>query len=232
MGYEGTVHERTALLIGDEGLERLSRSKVIIFGVGGVGSWCAEALVRSGIGSLTMVDPDSVSLSNVNRQLMATTQTVGKPKVEVLAARLRVINPDATITPIISRYSAETAQRFNLSEYDCIVDAIDSLKDKALLISNAAATGKAFFSSMGAALKTDPTKVRVAEFRDVRGCPLGAALRKKLRKEGNMPENKFLCVYDDEVLPRLGDANGSMVHITGIFGFTLAGLVIRSLTSI
>ena len=232
MGYEGTIHERTSLLFGDEGIERLSRSRVIIFGVGGVGSWCAEAMVRSGIGSLTMVDPDSVSLSNVNRQLMATTLTVGRPKVEALAERLREINPEATIIPVISRYSAETAAGFDLGSYDCIVDAIDSLKDKALLITNAAATGKAFFSSMGAALKTDPTRVRVAEFRDVRGCPLGAALRKRMRKDGTMPENKFLCVYDEEVLPRRGDANGSAVHITGIFGFTLAGLVIRSLTGI
>ena len=230
--FEGTRHERTALLLGSEGMEKMASARVIIFGVGGVGSWCAEALARNGIGSLTLVDFDYVALSNVNRQLMATPLTVGQPKVEVLARRLREIAPDAEIITRRERFSADTADSFELGSYDCVVDAIDSLKDKALLILRASNSPAALFSSMGAALKADPTRVRVAEFWDVRGCPLGAALRKKFRKEGTMPSKKFQCVYDDELLPRRSDVNGTLAHITGIFGFTLAGLVTRHVTGI
>ena len=131
----------------------------------------------------------------------------------------------------------EKGTDFGLASYDCIIDAIDSLTDKANLILEASACPGAFFSSMGAACKMDPTKVRVAEFFQVRGCPLGAALRKRLRKNGTLPAKPFLCVYDEEVLPNLGPeqdpgpgkaiANGTLAPITGIFGFTLAGLVIQ-----
>lgn len=237
------IFSRAERLLGTDVMSRLSSLRVIIFGVGGVGSWCAEALVRSGVRHLTLVDGDVVNPSNVNRQLMATTRTVGRPKVEALRERLLDINPEADITPIQAVYNKESAPDFHLEQYDYIIDAIDSLKDKAALIVEASALPGTLFSSMGAACKADPTRIKVAEFWEVRGCPLGAALRKKLRKEKTLPAKPFLCVYDDEVLPNLGDSsladnegnsakaviNGTLAHITGIFGFTLAGLVIRDM---
>ena len=226
---------RTERMVGAEGLSRLQAARVILFGTGGVGSWCAEALIRSGIGHLTMVDPDDVDVTNINRQLPATTATVGQPKVEVLRKRLLEINPSADITALQERY--EKGRDFGLGGYDIIIDAIDSLTDKMNLLLEASATPAEVFCSLGAACKTDPTKVRVAEFFSVRGCPLGAALRKKMRRENTLPSKPILAVYDEEVLPNLGPeqdpgpgkavANGTFVHITGIFGFTLAGLVIR-----
>lgn len=226
---------RTERLVGTEALKRLADARVILFGVGGVGSWCAESLVRSGIGHLTLVDPDCVDITNINRQLPATLETVGRPKVEVLKERFATINPACEVTALQERYTL--GADFHLSGYDVIIDAIDSLTDKANLILEASATQAGFFSAMGAACKMDPTKIRVAEFFEVRGCPLGAALRKRLRKNGTLPAKPFLCVYDEEVLPNQGPemdpgrgkavANGTMAHITGIFGFTLAGLALR-----
>lgn len=214
-------------------MDRLRDARVIIFGVGGVGSWCAESLVRSGVGHLTIVDQDRVVESNINRQLMATTKTVGRVKVEVLRERLLEINPDAEIVAIEGAYNKTTADSYDLSPYDYIIDAIDSLSCKTELLLRASRTGAAVFSSMGAALKVDPTRVRVAEFWDVRGCPLGAAIRKKMRQNKTLPAKKFLCVYDDEVLPNVGEgeSNGTTAHITGIFGLTLAGLVIKDIYS-
>lgn len=229
------IFARTERLVGAEGLAKLNATRVILFGTGGVGSWCAEALVRSGIGRLTIVDPDCVDVTNINRQLPATTATVGQPKVEVLQKRLREINPQADITALQDRY--EKGKDFQLDSYDIIIDAIDSLTDKMNLLLEASATRAEVFCSLGAACKTDPTKVRVAEFFSVRGCPLGSALRKKMRQNKTLPQKPILAVYDEEVLPNLGPeqdpgpgkavANGTFAHITGIFGFTLAGLVIE-----
>lgn len=201
---EKAIYNRTELLVGDDVMTELAKTRVIILGVGGVGSWCAEGLVRSGITHLTIVDSDRVCITNVNRQLMATVRTVGQVKVEALRDRLLEINPKAEITAIQQIYSAETASLFNLDDYDYVVDAVDSLKDKVQLILNAAASRAKFFCSLGAALKVDPLKVQVAEFWNVRGCPLGAALRKKMKRAGTYPAKKFLCVYDDEVLPNRG----------------------------
>lgn len=203
---EKAIYNRTSLLVGDDVMQVLESKKVIIFGVGGVGSWCAEGLVRSGVTQLTLVDSDRVCVTNVNRQAMATVKTVGQVKVEALKARLLEINPKARIEAVQEIYSEETCSGFSLEAYDYIVDAIDSLKDKASLILRACDSPAVFFSAMGAALKMDPTQVRVAEFMEVRGCPLGAALRKKLRRAGTLPSKKFLCVYDQEVLPNRGRA--------------------------
>ncbi|MCR5709280.1 MAG: ThiF family adenylyltransferase, partial [Bacteroidales bacterium] len=192
--------------MGDRVMEALRNARVILFGVGGVGSWCAEGLVRSGIRHLTMVDSDIVSASNVNRQLMATTATLGKVKVEALKARLLEINPEAEITAIRRVYNSETAGSFGMEDYDYILDAIDSLKEKSDLILRATRTPAVFFSSMGAALKVNPQGVKVAEFWNVRGCPLGAAIRKKFKQNHTWPGHKFRCVYDEEVLPNLGQA--------------------------
>ena len=201
---EQAIFGRTELLLGEDVMQALSQTKVIIFGVGGVGSWCAEGLVRSGIKHLTIVDSDRVSITNVNRQLMATVKTVGQVKVEALKTRLLEINPDAEIEAVQAIYCEETADSFDLDSYDYVIDAVDSLKNKALLILRATAGRAKFFCSLGAALKTDPLKIKVAEFWDVRGCPLGAALRKKMKRAGTVPSHKFLCVYDDEVLPNRG----------------------------
>lgn len=230
-----SAFSRVERLLGANSLSQLNRARVILFGVGGVGGWCAEALVRSGISHLTLVDPDCVDVTNINRQLPATTRTVGRSKVDVLRERLLEINPLCEVTARQERYTL--GADFQLAGYDVIIDAIDSLTDKANLILEATACPGAFFSSMGAACKMDPTQVRVAEFFDVRGCPLGAALRKRLRKNSTLPAKKFLCVYDEQVLPNLGPeldpgpgkavANGTLAPITGIFGFTLAGLAIE-----
>ena len=232
-----SAFSRVERLVGPDGLAKLGRSRVILFGVGGVGGWCAESLVRSGIGHLTIVDPDCVDVTNINRQLPATSSTVGLPKVEVLRERLLDINPHCEVIALQKRY--EEGVTWGLEGYDIIIDAIDSLKDKAALILEASAAPGAFFSSMGAACKIDPGKVRVAEFFSVRGCPLGSAIRKKLRQAKTLPSKPFLCVYDDEVLPNLGPeqdpgpgkavANGTLAPVTGIFGFTLAGLALKEI---
>lgn len=201
---EKAIYNRTELLLGDDVMEALAAVKVIILGVGGVGSWCAEGLVRSGVTKLTIVDSDRVCITNVNRQLMATTKTVGQVKVDALKVRLLEINPKAEITAVQQIYCEETADQFNLDEYDYVIDAVDSLKDKVHLILKATASKARFYCSLGAALKVDPLKIKVAEFWNVRGCPLGAALRKRMKRTKTLPSRKFLCVYDDEVLPNRG----------------------------
>ena len=255
------LFRRTELLLGSEAMDSITRKRVIIFGVGGVGSWCAESLVRSGIRQLTIVDSDRVCITNINRQLMATTKTVGHVKVEALKERLLSINPQAEITAMQKIFTEETADDFDIGSYDYIIDAIDSLKDKALLIEMACMTKARFFSSMGAALKLDPTKIQVAEFWKVKGDPLARALRNRFKKQKRFPKRKFLCVFSDELLQNQGhnatcgteqcmcpkakigpgdpallnhewcsskaQINGTLAHITAIFGFMLAGLVVQ-----
>ena len=229
MALDQAIFRRSELLLGDEAMSRIAEKRVIIFGVGGVGSWCAESLVRSGIRHLTIVDSDSVCASNINRQLMATTETVGCVKVDVLRERLLTVNPAAEITAIHEFFTAETADSFHLDTYDYIIDAIDSLKDKALLILMATQTDAKLFSSMGAALKLDPTRIKVDEFWKIQGDPLARVLRKRFKREGQYPSRKFQCVYSDELIEPQGEGKGSIVHITAIFGFMLAGLVIQDI---
>ena len=271
MALEQAIFRRSELLLGDETMSRITQKRVIIFGVGGVGSWCAESLVRSGIKQLTIVDSDRVCITNINRQLMATSKTVGQVKVEALKERLLSINPSAEITAIQQIFTAETAESFHIESYDYIIDAIDSLKDKALLIlmatssSRSGVDGKApkFFSSMGAALKLDPTRIKTAEFWKVQGDPLARALRNRFKRDKVFPKRKFQCVYSDELLQNKGhnatcgtekcmcpkakvgpgdpsllnhewcsskaQINGTLAHITAIFGFMLAGLVIQDI---
>ncbi|MBQ9356251.1 MAG: tRNA threonylcarbamoyladenosine dehydratase [Prevotella sp.] len=270
MAIESAIFRRSELLLGEEAMKGIASKRVIIFGVGGVGSWCAESLVRSGIRQLTIVDSDRVCITNINRQLMATTKTIGQVKVEALRERLLTIHPSAEVTALQKIFSEETAADFELEQYDYIIDAIDSLKDKTLLILMATAllpSGSGnkravFFSSMGAALKLDPTRIKVAEFWRVQGDPLARALRKRFKRDGRYPRRKFLCVYSDELLQNKGhnatcgteqclcpkakagpgapellnhewcsskaQINGTLAHITAIFGFMLAGLVIQN----
>lgn len=260
------IFNRSELLLGEAGMERIRNTRVIIFGVGGVGSWCAEALVRNGITRMTIVDSDVVCVTNCNRQLMATTKTIGRPKVDALRERLLEINPDVEIDAIQQIYTPENAESFHLEDYDYVVDAIDSLKNKIDLVVRVTNIGKGtaestdvnvsespnnnvsypkLFSSLGAALRIDPTKVRVAEFWKVTGDPLASAMRSSMRKHKLFPGRKFQCVFSEEVpMPNLGaaigdgsqmftkvQANGSLCHITGIFGMTLAGLIIKDINT-
>jgi len=237
MTMDSAIFRRNELLLGSETMERIAQKRVIIFGVGGVGSWCAESLVRSGISRLTIVDSDRVSVTNINRQLMATTKTVGQVKVDALKERLLSINPKAEITALQQVFSEETAESFQLDTYDYIIDAIDSLKDKATLILLACQQHAKLFSSMGAALKLDPTRIKVTEFWKVKGDPLARALRNRFKKDKTFPKRKFLCIYSDELLKNQmpvdpeDRGNGSIVHITAIFGLMLAGLVIQDITN-
>jgi tRNA A37 threonylcarbamoyladenosine dehydratase len=246
--------QRTELLLGKEKMHILGKQKIIIFGIGGVGSWCAESLIRSGIINLTIVDIDTVSITNINRQLQATHKTLGQIKTEALKARLLEINPRAQINSIQKVYNQDNSDFFELHYYDFIIDAIDSLSSKIHLIRTATRTDAVLISSMGAALKVDPTRIRVANFWDVVGCPFAAIIRKRIRR-GDLPAKDFLCVYGDEVLPNLSIdkaqndstnsvensqetdeqilkkavTNGSTAHITAIFGFTIAGLVLQNI---
>ena len=234
---------RLRLLLGDETLSQIMQKRVIVFGVGGVGSWCAESLVRSGICNITLVDADKVCITNINRQRLATTSTIDGVKVEVMKRRLLDINPSAQVTALEKRYNESAAGEFNLNDYDYVIDAIDSLSDKALLIRNACDSTATLFASMGAALKTDSSRISTAEFWKVQGCPLAAALRRRFKKSKQLPSRKFRCVYSDEVFPNRGgeidndgsmtfnkaSINGTLSHTTAIFGLKLAELVINDI---
>lgn len=210
-------------------MELLRTKRVIIFGVGGVGSWCAEALIRTGLVHLTIVDDDVVQASNVNRQLPATRETLGRPKVEVLKQRLLTIHPEADITALQQRYTEETSSCFELSSFDYIIDAIDDVAAKTDLIIRASRVrGAKVFSSMGAALRLDPTQVRVAEFWDVKGDALARALRERMKRTGVKPAKKVRCVYSLEQAQRC-EARGSLMQVTAVFGCTLSALVIKDM---
>jgi len=239
------IFQRTQLLVGEDVMQSIHTQKVIIFGVGGVGSWCAESLVRSGILHLTIVDSDIICETNLNRQLMATTENIGQVKVNVLKNRLLEINPDAEINALQMVYCKETKDFFQIENYDYIIDCIDSLENKVLLILEATRTKSVFFSSMGAALKMDFTRIKTAEFWKISGCPLAAALRRRMKRDKIFPAKKFLCVFSDEIFKNKGEENnaskasewdskkaqinGTMVHITAIFGFAIAGLVMQNI---
>lgn len=242
MAYDNPIFDRTERLVGAEAMESLVSMRVILFGVGGVGGWCAESLIRSGIRHLTLVDSDTVNETNLNRQVQATRDTLGQLKVEALRERLLTINPEADITALAEIYNSETANSFHLETFDFVIDAIDSLTPKAHLILHASRLPVTLLSSMGSALKMDPTKIRVDEFWKVQYCPLARSLRKKFKHWQQFPERKFLCVYSPEVLSNRCETaveetspdefhkvqtNGSMAHITAIFGFTLAGLAVQ-----
>ena len=244
---EQNYFSRVELLLGNEALKLISSQRVILFGVGGVGSWCAEALIRSGIKHLTIVDPDRVNISNLNRQLPATTETIGELKVEVLRRRLLEINPDAEVEAIAQIYTEGTAPAFYLHNYHYIVDAIDTLTHKAHLLIESCKTDATVFASMGAGLKMDPLRIHITEFWKVKGCKLAAALRQRFRKNDEKPAKKIQCVYSEEMLQNKGvideteeggiisnykpHTNGTMLHITGTFGFMLASLVINDINS-
>ena len=232
----GGLFSRSAALLGEEAMQRLAAAHVFVVGVGGVGSWCAEALVRTGVGHITLVDDDVVAESNINRQCPATVVTIGRPKVEAMAERLATINPGCEVEASSSRFSSETSI-FSLSSFDLIVDAIDSVDCKAELILRATEAGVPIVSSMGAALRLDPTKVKVARFEKVEGDGLARALRQRFKKLGRFPATKFSCVWSTERASEQSEQSnnrtilkGSLMPVTATFGMCLASEAIRILT--
>ena len=219
------MFSRTIQAIGEEAFARLQSVRVILFGVGGVGGWCAEALVRTGVQHLTIVDFDTVAQSNLNRQVVATAANIGRTKVEEMRARLLSINPQADITALPLRYDTDTADRFDFNQYDYVLDAIDSLDCKMLLIRRATLSTATLFSSMGAARKYDPARIEVAEFWKVHGCPLARALRTRMKKADMLPAKKFLCAFS----PEISAAGGTLAPVVGTFGFRLAAEVVKDI---
>jgi tRNA A37 threonylcarbamoyladenosine dehydratase len=233
--------QRLELLIGADAVKALSRTRVLVFGLGGVGSWCAEALVRSGIESISIVDFDKVEISNINRQVEATSRTIGQLKTEVLTNRLKEINPDCAVSPISAFFSCgdkeegieKNAERFGFSEADYIIDAIDSIESKLDLIESAARFNVTLYSSMGMARKLDPTRLRTADIWKTSGCPLARHVREGLRKRGFA--GNFTVVYSDEKIAQGQETrdnkiiNGSAVTVTAAAGMILASLVIRDI---
>lgn len=223
---------RLALLTGEQTVQLLNSSRVFIFGLGGVGSWCAEGLVRSGVGSVVLVDFDTICPTNVNRQLQATSQAIGKKKADELACRLSLIYPACHIESRSECFSKKNAHFFDIRSDDYVIDAIDSLENKLDLIEYAYDKGARLFSSMGAARKLDPTKLRTADIWDTQGCPLARMVRQGLRRRGW--NGHFTAVYSTEqALPvktnttEEAPINGSAVHVTATAGMILAGLVVQ-----
>lgn len=216
---------RSIQLIGEDAFRTLQNARVIVFGVGGVGGWCAETLLRTGIIHLTIVDFDVVDVTNLNRQVVATHDNIGQSKVLEMQKRLLSICPEADIQAIDQQYNADTADSFDLSQYDIVVDAIDMVECKALLLYNATAAGCRVYASMGAGRKINPQYIRTAEFWKVQGCPLARALRTRMKKSGLIPTQKIQCVFSEEI----SGESGTIAPVVGVAGMTLASLVIGDL---
>jgi len=252
MGSIIGMFSRSEALLGAEAMKRLAAAHVLVVGIGGVGSWCAEALVRTGLGHVTLVDDDTVIESNLNRQCPATTAMLGRPKVEAMKERLLAINPACEVVAKNVRFecgrgvlaasdgklmSLSDAARTPRQRFDFVVDAIDSVDSKAELILGSTEAGVPIVSSMGAAFRTDPTKVRVTRFEKVEGDGLAKALRQRFKKLQRFPAAKFPCVWsterpiqtfkysDIQTLPK-----GSLMTVTATFGMCLASEAIRFLT--
>ena len=217
---------RSEALLGAKTMETLRTKRVILFGVGGVGSYAAESLIRTGLTHLTIVDGDVVQASNLNRQLLATRSTMGMPKVEALKARLMDINPDAEIEARCEMVNGEWLRANGLEGFDYVIDAIDSVADKTDLIVYASRVrGCKVFSSMGAALRFDPTQVSTAELFSVKGDALARAVRERIKRLQLKPSKRIRCVYSTEQAQRC-ETRGSLMQVTAVFGLTLASLVI------
>ena len=231
--------ERTRILIGDEGIERLASRHVFLAGLGGVGSYCEEALARAGIGRLTLLDHDVVAESNINRQLPALDSTVGQSKAELMKERIVQINPDCVLTIRREFLDADNVNEIVPLDADYVIDAIDSLNCKVALVAESVKRGLKVASSMGAGNKLDPSRIRLADISETRICPLASQMRKRLRKRG--VEKGVLAVYTDEPpkppLPpepvaghgRPRAVNGTISYMPPLFGFMLAGAVIKAL---
>lgn len=217
-------------LIGEEAVEKLNHARVAVFGVGGVGSFVAEALVRAGVGTLLFVDGDCVEESNLNRQLIATRENLGMPKAEVARARALSINPDAHVTALNLFYDESTADQIDLSEYDFVADCIDSVPSKLLLIERAKNAGCRVVCAMGAGNKLDPTAFEIADIEKTSICPLARTVRQQLRKRG---VRGVKAVFSHELPYRIAPgAPGSISFVPGAAGLALAGEIIREIAEV
>lgn len=230
------IFARSELLLGKQAMERLQKAHVAVFGVGGVGAACCEALCRGGVGNMTFIDPDAVSQTNINRQLVALHSTIGKNKAIVMKERALDINPSARITVRPVFYNADNAADFPLTDYDFVVDCIDTVSSKLLLIETAHRQHVPIISALGAGNKQDPTCFRVADIYDTKVCPLARALRSKLKKMGI---SHHLTVYSEEapmepLVPLEENGRhlpGSLSFVPPVMGMILAGEVIKRLIS-
>lgn len=217
-------------LIGEEAVEKLNHARVAVFGVGGVGSFVAEALVRAGVGTLLFVDGDCVEESNLNRQLIATRENLGMPKAEVARARALSINPDAHVTALNLFYDESTADQIDLSEYDFVADCIDSVPSKLLLIERAKNAGCRVVCAMGAGNKLDPTAFEIADIEKTSICPLARTVRQQLRKRG---VRGVKAVFSHELPYRTAPgAPGSISFVPGSAGLALAGEILREIAEV
>lgn len=229
---------RTELLFGRDGMERLSRARVAVFGLGGVGGYVAEALVRSGIGALAFVDHDRVTESNLNRQILATADAIGRYKADVARERALSVNPDAVVTAYRIFYTPETAAQFDFSRYDYVVDAIDTVTGKLTLVENAYATRTPIISCMGTGNKLYPSMLEVSDISETSVCPLARVMRKELRKR-NIPRLKVVWSRETPLTPRPGGplrdsgrpVPGSTAFVPAAAGLLLAAEVVRDLLS-
>lgn len=226
---------RSELIFGEEAMERLARSRVAVFGVGGVGGYAVEALARSGIGALDIIDNDTVALTNLNRQIIALHSTIGEYKVDVAARRVLDINPDIKIKAYRTFFTPETADKFDFSEYDYVVDAIDTVTGKIELVMKAQEANVPIICSMGAGNKLDPTAFEVADIYKTSVCPLARVMRNELKKRG---VKHLKCVYSKEmpISPRPTDeisgkrqTPGSCAFVPSVVGLIIAGEVVKQL---
>ena len=231
---------RTRLLLGNSAMEKLNNARVAVFGLGGVGGYVVEALARSGVGALVLVDHDTISLTNINRQLLATVDTVGMDKAEAAAQRVRAINPEIRVSAVKMFYGPDTARLFDFSQYDYVVDAIDTVTGKLALIQAAKAADTPIISSMGTGNKLDPTKFQIADISKTSVCPLARIMRKECAKRG-IKHLKVLFSTEDpipsdptaintEELPEGRRAlPGSVAFVPSVAGLIIAGEVIKDL---
>ena len=229
------MFSRTRMLLGDAAMDRLKRARVAVFGVGGVGGHVVEALTRSGVGALDLVDSDRVELSNLNRQIIATQGTLGMLKVDAAKARVLSINPDCQVQTHPIFFLPETADQFDFTQYDYVVDAIDTVAGKLQLIEAAKAAGVPVISSMGAGNKLDPTAFRVADISETSVCPLARVMRRELRKRG-IEHVKVVYSTEPALSPAPADEEtgrrstpGSVAFVPAVAGLVLAGEVIKDL---
>ena len=228
------MFSRIELLLGKEKMERLKNARVAVFGVGGVGGFTAEALVRSGVGTLDLIDKDTVSISNINRQIIATTKTVGMDKVDVAETRFKEINPDVCINKHKCFYTPATASDFDFTKYDYVVDAIDTVTGKIQLVLQAKEANTPIISSMGAGNKLDPTAFQVADIYKTSVCPLARVMRQELKKRGI---KKLKVVYSQEppIKPTVKEMTGnkqtpgSTAFVPSVAGLIIASEVIKDL---
>jgi len=231
---------RTELLLGREGMERLARARVAVFGLGGVGSCVVEALARSGVGALDLIDSDRISLTNFNRQILATHRTLGQFKADAARERVLEIVPEAAVTVWKVFYGPETVGQFDFSQYDYVVDAIDTVTGKLALIQQAQAAGTRIISCMGAGNKLDPTAFRVADIYETSVCPLARVMRKELKKRGvrslkvvysrEVPQNPEGALYQESLAGEVRrQVPGSCAFVPSAAGLILAGEVVRDI---